>query len=338
MRRTKKKGGVKTNKVIFLLDASGSMGHLSRKASEVYTNLVKGLKDRAKRYGQKTEVSLYDFDNQLITHYTDVDVKDVKPLSNYRVRGGTAMFDAVGSVLSSNDLIHDYKEDVSFLVFVLTDGQENASFKYNGHSLSALIKKLQATDAWTITFQVPAGDKSVLTRLGIPSGNISEWEQSEEGLEEVEHVTSGGLDQYYLARSTNQRSIQTFYTNPANVALSKVKKALVDVSNEFQAFSVTAEVQIKDFVENTAGKVYKKGEGFYQLTKPEIVQSYKDILIYDKKHRQLYAGHAARNLIGLPVGTDAKVVPGNHGQYEIFVASTSVNRKLKAGTKLLVKK
>ena len=337
MAKTKKKG-VKKNKVLFLLDASGSMGHLSRKASEVYTNLVKGLKDRAKKFGQETEVSLYDFDNYLITHYTDVDVKDVRPLHNYTVRGGTAMFDAVGDVLSSHNIVHDYKEDVSFLVFVLTDGQENASHKFNSSGLAALMKKLQATDKWTITFQVPAGETRTLTRLGIPAGNISEWEQTEEGLEEVEHKTSGGLDQYYLARSLNRSSVQAFYTNPANLALSQVKKTLVDVSKEFLAFSIASEVAIKDFVENTAGRVYKKGEGFYQLTKPEIVQGYKDILIYDKKHRQLYAGHAARNLIGLPTSTDAKVIPGNHGNYEIFITSTSTNRKLKSGTKFLLKK
>jgi hypothetical protein len=41
-------------------------------------------------------------------------------------------------------------------------------------------------------------------------------------------------------------------------------------------------------------------------------------------------------MIGLPANADAKVEPGNHANYDIFVQSTSVNRKLPRGTKLIV--
>lgn len=340
MAKTKKKTKtkVKKNHVIFILDASGSMSSLTRKTTEVCNKLLAELKEKSKTFNQPTTVSLYDFDDKLVTHFENVNIKDVVPMNRYRARGSTAMLDAFGQVATKVDLDHDYSADDSVLVFVLTDGYENASRSFNAQTITSLIRRLQATDAWTITFQVPPGSSSILTAYGVPAGNISEWEASELGLREVEQKTSGGLDSYYLSRSVGKTSVRSFYSNAANVPLAKVQKVLIDVSKDFLAFSVTSDTPIKDFVETNAKKRYVKGEGFYQLMKPEIVQSNKEILIYDKKHRKLYYGDAARNLIGLPVGSDIKVIPGNHGQYEIFVESTSVNRKLKAGTKLLVKK
>lgn len=338
MAKTKKKTKVKKNHVIFMLDASGSMSGLTRKTSEVYSNLVNELKAKSKKFNQPTTVSLYDFDTNLVTHYEDLNIKDVPSLNNYRARGSTALLDAFGQVATKVDINHNYNADDSVLVFVLTDGEENASRNFSISTITSLISRLQATDVWTITFQVPPGSSRRLQQYGIPAGNISEWEASELGLSEVEEKTSGGLDSYYLSRSVGKTSVQSFYSNAAHIPLAKVQKVLVDVSKDFLAFSISCDTPIKDFIEKNAKKQYVKGEGFYQLMKPEIVQKNKEILIYDKKHRKLYYGDAARNLIGLPVGTDIKVIPGNHGQYEIFVESTSVNRKLKAGTKLLVKK
>jgi hypothetical protein len=56
----------------------------------------------------------------------------------------------------------------------------------------------------------------------------------------------------------------------------------------------------------------------------------------EKGSKAIYGGNAARSLIGLPYGAEAKVEPGNHANYDIFVQSTSTNRKLVRGTKLLV--
>lgn len=77
-----------------------------------------------------------------------------------------------------------------------------------------------------------------------------------------------------------------------------------------------------------------KGAAFYQLTKAEKnVQSWKYILIRRKGSGEVYAGREdVRRMLGLPVGVDVGVNPGNHGDYDIFVQSASVNRKLVRGT------
>jgi hypothetical protein len=49
----------------------------------------------------------------------------------------------------------------------------------------------------------------------------------------------------------------------------------------------------------------------------------------------MYSGSDARTLIGLPTSGNARLHPGNHGNYDIFIQSTSINRKLVGGTGVL---
>jgi hypothetical protein len=79
-----------------------------------------------------------------------------------------------------------------------------------------------------------------------------------------------------------------------------------------------------------------KGAGFYQLTKTEpLVQDHKRILIRDKTTQAVYFGSAARQMLGLPAWGGVRLAPGDHGNFDIFIQSTSVNRKLAKGTSLI---
>jgi len=100
---------------------------------------------------------------------------------------------------------------------------------------------------------------------------------------------------------------------------------------------VPRETEIREFVVEKLGQ-YRVGDAFYQLTKKEMVQTQKALLLMEKGKGAIYGGPEARDLIGLPTGVNAKVEPGNHANYDIFVQSTSTNRKLVRGTKLLVRK
>jgi len=54
----------------------------------------------------------------------------------------------------------------------------------------------------------------------------------------------------------------------------------------------------------------------------------------EKGKSEVY-GPDARDLIGLPAGGTEKVIPGNHANYDIYIQSTSNNRRLVRGTKLI---
>lgn len=108
-----------------------------------------------------------------------------------------------------------------------------------------------------------------------------------------------------------------------------------DVTSQVQLADVTYGGElIKPFCLNKFGK-FLTGRACYQLTKPEKIQDYKTIAIRDKLSGKVYEGGAARQLLGFPTIGDIKIAPGNTGNYEVFVQSNSVNRKLVAGTKVL---
>jgi predicted DNA-binding WGR domain protein len=102
----------------------------------------------------------------------------------------------------------------------------------------------------------------------------------------------------------------------------------------FQVLEVDKETPIKAFVEEN-GLGFKKGRGFYEFTKTETIQGYKEIVLMDRATGDLFAGEKAREMLGLPTGENARIRPTDLEKYAVFVQSTSVNRVLMGHTRFL---
>ncbi len=327
-------------------DHSGSMANIARFAARDYNDNIASIKEEAAAHNIDTVVSVvelgYGSTNQVRTVVSNSSVAALKPIaeSTYSARGhGTPLFDAVGELIEQFQAVPDADDpSVSFVVFTTTDGGENASTKYSGASIAKLIKKLQMTDRWTFVFRVPFGYKDQLTRYGIPEGNIQEWEQSERGLQASTVATRSAFKGFYMAKAAGVNATDKFYADLSTVTLKEVKSELVDISKQVDVYEVDAAndgAQIRDFV-NDQGITFVKGCAFYELKKTETVQGYKQIAIRDKTSGAVYSGFNARDLLGLPHSGDVKLAPGNHANYEIYVQSTSVNRKLTKGMGLMI--
>lgn len=333
-------------------DHSGSMGSIARAAARDYNATIAGIRAAAEKEKIDTIVTVMScgiMDEK--THRTvnrpeakNSSITVLEPLaeSDYKANGSeTPLFDSIGDLIVLMKQVPDANDpDVAFLVQVTTDGEDNASRKWNGRSLAEEMKRLQATDRWTFTFRVPRGYARQLTNLGIPGGNIIEWDQTERGVAVTTQATQQGYANYFQGRSKGVRSTNTFYTDLKDVKVSDIKATLDDVTKQVNFWSVNTLAEgasIRGFCQLKLGRGQdmKKGSAFYMLTKPEAVQDYKIIAIVDKKTGSVYSGLGARDLLGLPHYGEAKVAPGDHGQYDIFVQSTSVNRKLPVGTKVM---
>ena len=150
------------------------------------------------------------------------------------------------------------------------------------------------------------------------------------------------MTNYFATRSAGQTSTKSFYTTNIVVNNEDVRRAVKDSTNEFDIFNipnVSDGIRIDEFVRGILG-TYQVGYGYYQLTKPEkAVQDYKQMALYDKNTRKIYSGTInVRSLLGLPLSGTVKLIPGNHSNYEIFIQSTSTNRKLVGGSKMLYKR
>ncbi len=102
----------------------------------------------------------------------------------------------------------------------------------------------------------------------------------------------------------------------------------------FQVLEVEQDISIKALVlEN--GLSFKVGRGFYEFTKTETIQAHKEIILMDRVTGDLFAGGAAREMLGLPMDATIRIKPSNLEKYVVFVQSTSANRKLIGKTRFL---
>lgn len=326
------------NHIVFVVDASSSMSGFTDQVVDVFDNQVKYLARRSKELNQETRVSVYLFADTVSCLIYDMDVMRLPSLSGfYRAGGMTALIDGTLKAVEDLQLTPEIYGDHAFLIYTLTDGQENRS----NNSSSTLARKIGSLpENWTLAALVPNQDGVYeAKKAGFPADNCSIWNtNSARGVESAGDVMQKTTDVFMTNRSKGIRGTKTLFKMDVNVSSATVRNNLDELGrSQYIVIRVQNQEQIRDCVENRTGKKYVKGSAYYQLTQPELIQGNKLICIKDRKNGKIYTGPAARNLLGLP-NTNAKVTPGNLNNFDIFVQSNSVNRETDPGTSLIVLK
>lgn len=332
------------NHIALVLDASGSMQHMTNEVIKVADNQIAYLAQRSKELDQETRVTIYTFDYSYNIKCVVYD-KDVLRLPSlkgiYRPNGQTALIDATIKALEDLEKTAQLYGDHAFLAYVLTDGEENAS-RNRPDTLKNVIQSLP--DNWTIAAFVPnATGKFEAKKFGFPADNIAIWDAtSARGMAEAGEVIRKTTDTFMRARATGVRGSRSIFNMDdaiANLSTTVVKSKLDCLHpGQYRTLAVAPRdngEQISTFVEEATGRAYKVGEAFYQLSKTEKVQPRKTIALYDRRTKNVYTGKHARTMLGLP-DVEVRVVPAAHPEFDIFVQSTSVNRKIVGGTKILL--
>jgi hypothetical protein len=325
------------NHVGLVLDRSYSMTRLARQVVEIADAQVKELATISTQMDQETRATVYVFDDDVECIYYDKDVLRLPSLSGkYRIGANTAMIDATMQAITDLEKSATLYGDHAFLLYVLTDGEENQSRKYGARELREKISKLP--DNWTVAALVPdVRGEAEARRYGFLPGNIAIWSTSEGGLLQAGGVIRQATSNFMQGRAAGLRGSKNLFQASTKNLDPKQLKVLSPLT--YTALMVGPDdggVAIRDFVNERLG-AYKKGQGYYQLTKKEEVQPSKDVLLMGKTG-DVYYGVEAREMIGVPSGTYADVMPENHPDYTIFVRSDSVNRKLVPNTLLIVRR
>ena len=226
------------------------------------------------------------------------------------------------------------------MFIIITDGEENTSKSFTAKDLTGLMGRMQKTDRWSFAFLLPKGaSKTFCGQFGIPDGNVKEWEASAAGMKAAAVAVQAGIGAYYSIRTLGKSSMKGFFTTDlSKVSTSEVKKQLDDIRDKVHVWTIPNECDIRPFCESKTGSPYIRGSAYYQLTKDELVQASKQVILVEKGKSSVYAGEDARGILGLPDGESVKVRPGNHSNWDIFVQSKSLNRRLVRGTKLVYMK
>lgn len=332
------------NHIGLVLDASDSMEEHADALIKVTDSQVQYLARRSQEMDQETRVSIWKFSSygRFRCLVWDKDVLRLPSIrSLYQTNGMTALVDAV--IQATEDLGETPQRygDHSFLLYTLTDGLENHS-RRTSRDLSRTLSGL--ADNWTLAALVPS-DRARRHALecGFPAGNVECWDtSSSHGVAEVGERIRSATDTYMAARATGIRSSRTLFSSGADAINTQTvsQAALAPLrEGDYHLVDVPHDASIRDFVESRLGLTYRTGNGFYQLSKTELIQSYKELAVVRRSDGTVFKGtdrhdQRARQMVGLG-GNDVRVSPSWNPEFDLFVQSTSTNRRLKAGTKFL---
>lgn len=348
--------------VCFVNDHSKSMTLIANAAKDDFNANLVAVRDAATREKQDTVVSVIALGLEDPTGGKEGNHPSVhrqimlsnphilKPVESWPTPGGTPLYDALGDALNLHLALPDiHRESVSVLIMVTTDGEEVHSRIYGPdyyaervNKLKALIGKATATGRFTIAVRVPFDAKAphinALEDLGIPANNIKSWVTTNDGMAASTKVQKDSVDSYFKSRATGKRSSNSFYTDASNVnvaALDKIDPKEISLYVVDQAYHG---MEIREFVLKKRQE-YLYGSAYYQLAKTEAkVGPEKVILIRDRQTGFFFYGENARKMLGLPTekNKNARINPGDHGNFDVFIQSTSINRKLQGGFGLAI--
>jgi uncharacterized protein YegL len=175
----------KTTEIICILDKSGSMEILQ---AETISGLNQFIEEQKLEPGL-CNFSLVQFNQGLETTISREVIQQVGKLTSksYQPNGYTALLDAVGLTLKTAMETHfmlpaDQTPD-KVLVFIITDGQENASLKYKRAQVSDLINQLQMNKGWEFQFFGANIDSfGEAQGIGIAKEQADNWDYNKDGL------------------------------------------------------------------------------------------------------------------------------------------------------------
>ena len=140
--------------LVFILDRSGSMSGMEGDTVGGFNAMI----EKQKKQDGGCYVSTVLFDNESEVLHDRVKLGDIPKMTekDYTVGGCTALIDAIGGAIHHIGNIHKYArpEDVpEHTMFVITtDGQENASHRYDAATVKKMIERQKEKYGWEFLF------------------------------------------------------------------------------------------------------------------------------------------------------------------------------------------
>jgi hypothetical protein len=168
---------------LIILDASGSMRSIYHQAlsgvNETIQTIRMGQKDSPEFKQFLTLASFNSGKDYLKVKYSYSPIDSVEELTteDYTACGCTALYDAMGEMIS--ELKRKITPEDRVLVTVITDGYENSSIHWSGPQVKSLVEELRH-EGWTFTYIGANQDvEAVAGSMGIR--NSLAFEETEEG-------------------------------------------------------------------------------------------------------------------------------------------------------------
>jgi Mg-chelatase subunit ChlD len=211
----------KINLVAFILDASGSMTGSEKFVCDTFNEQLKIAKEQK---DQETLITMVSFSTDsfgkkhtLKMFFANRPVDKVEEITKWKCNGGTPLHDAVGNTIAKlRETVDQYPDrDISVLVNVITDGEENTSKEYKGKQIKEIVSDLEKEGNWSFTFLgadidvFKEGRKMGMS--GTSGGNTLSFSKSAAGFRGATAKMSNGNARFYSNRTAGIRNVSNFY-------------------------------------------------------------------------------------------------------------------------------
>lgn len=199
--------------IILVVDVSGSMGPLVK---ETHSGILDLIKEQQKVAGKCT-ISILVFNDKTWYLVLNKDINLVTDV-NVSASGWTALYDGIGrAVDDAGQWLSDMPEEEKpsqVIVTIITDGEENFSYKYGREKIKDLITQQTEKYNWNFTF-IGANQDAILAanNIGISHRNA------------VNYSTSNTLDTYTIL--SNRMGAARSTMDPASLIWDEADKAKV---------------------------------------------------------------------------------------------------------------
>ena len=202
--------------VAILLDCSGSMQACQTETVAGFNEQVQAIRKSAQLSGAEgaTFVTLAVFNDgvEFVRFAEPVDRLMEISADEYHPDSLTAMLDAVGATLGRLAREVEDSDDVSYLVIIISDGEENASKEHSYESVARMIQARQETGRWTFSYMGANQNLSDLSaRLHIPKSNTAVYCSSRHGTAVSFTSLSKSVISYLDRRASGQRARDRFF-------------------------------------------------------------------------------------------------------------------------------
>lgn len=191
--------------LLLIVDRSGSMETI---AADMNGGIASLLLDQDEEPGTLL-VDAWRFDVLIEKVADNTEPNDPKLIRLVEPRGGTALYDAIGTAVS--DLgqhlaaLSEERRPGKVVAMIVTDGEENSSREWTLDSIKTLVEQQREQYGWQFVFLGANIDSfAVGHSFGVPQASTMNWEASSAGVAQAMSSTSASLRSYRGSGATGQ--------------------------------------------------------------------------------------------------------------------------------------
>ncbi len=187
------------DEIVLIIDKSGSMDAIKKDAIGGFNSFL----DEQRDIEGRANVTFVLFDDHYELVHNGKDINEVSDLNKntYKPSGTTALLDAVGRTVDHVgerlDRLKESDKPENVIVFVLTDGKENASSDYTRERIKNMIELQESKYSWEFIYGGANQDAfAEAGGLGIKGKNVFNFDATGEGTRTVYESSSKLMASY----------------------------------------------------------------------------------------------------------------------------------------------